>query len=117
MRATARRLTVTLVLAWCAHAMARAPAGHRVETTFHPRAPQPVRPTTPRLPSLALGVTSVAAPPRPAVALATRVEALALRVSHPRLPLASPVVRAIGVTPTWPCGAMLGVEYALPDKR
>ena len=72
-----------------------------------------------RAASARLGVTGVAVVPPPPVDVAAvnRVEGLAVRAFQPRVQVQSQLVHAVKVTPMWPFGAYVTLEYSLPTRR
>ena len=66
-----------------------------------------------------LGVTGAMVVPTPPkdVAAVTRVEGLAVRAFQPRVEVQSQLVHAVRVTPMWPFGAYVTLEYTLPFRR
>jgi hypothetical protein len=66
-----------------------------------------------------LAVTGTALVPAPPsdVAAVTRVQGMATRALQPRVVVPSRVVRAVRLTPQWPFGIYVTVEYALPARR
>jgi hypothetical protein len=112
-------LLVTIVAA----APVRAELPHLVlrlatDAEHDPPVPRDAREPSPRARGVGrarLCVTGAAVAPVPRVDVAalTRVEGLATRALQPRIAVQSPVVRAVKLSPMWPLGAYVTLEYGM----